>query len=85
MEFPDEIQEAIFNQHDLLNEEVSPYALLIGLASFMISGFSHAMSEEDMLATLPANVMERAGLKREDLAAALPELREACTALDEMF
>ncbi|UGA40162.1 HDOD domain-containing protein [Chromobacterium haemolyticum] len=60
--FPDEIQEAIFNQHDLLNEEVSPFALLIGLASFMTSGFNHDMSEEDMLATLPVSVMERAGL-----------------------
>ncbi|MGR2663724.1 MULTISPECIES: HDOD domain-containing protein [Chromobacterium] len=83
--FPDEIQEAIFNQHDLLNEEVSPFALLIGLASFMTSGFNHDMSEEDMLATLPVSVMERAGLHREALAEALPELREACTALDEMF
>ncbi|MBT2865835.1 HDOD domain-containing protein [Chromobacterium violaceum] len=83
--FPDEIQEAIYRQHDLLNDEASPYALLIGLTSFVVSGFRHGMSPEDMLAGLPDGVLERLGLDRERIAGEIDALQQSSTLVDELF
>ncbi|AXE29994.1 HDOD domain-containing protein [Chromobacterium phragmitis] len=83
--FPDEIQEAIYRQHDLLNEDASPFALLIGLTSFIVSGFRHGMSAEDMLASLPERVLERLTLDRELIADAMEPLRQSSTLVDDLF
>ncbi|MDF0604073.1 HDOD domain-containing protein [Neisseriaceae bacterium TC5R-5] len=83
--FPEEIQQAIYKQHDLLNEEVTPYALLIGLSTLLMAGFSHGMSEQDMLTTLPLPVLQRAGIPLEKLQLVMGDLQEACTQLSDMF
>ena len=83
--FPDAIQEAIYNQHDLLNEDASPYALLIGLSTFLVSGFRNEMGVADMLVSLPERVLERLGLGRERVEAAMEPLQQACTQVDDMF
>ncbi|OWY40987.1 HDOD domain-containing protein [Xenophilus sp. AP218F] len=82
--FPDEIQEAIYHQRELL-DDVSPYALLIGLASFVVSGFCHDMNESDMLRSLPLPVVERLRLDPERLAAAMGDLKTSSTLVDELF
>ncbi|UTH75800.1 HDOD domain-containing protein [Chromobacterium sp. IIBBL 290-4] len=83
--FPDEIQEAIYNQHDLLNEDASPYALLIGLATFLVSGFRNEMSVDEMLVSLPDRVLERLNLARETLSAEMENLKETATRTDDLF
>ncbi|KIA79987.1 MULTISPECIES: HDOD domain-containing protein [Chromobacterium] len=83
--FPDEIQEAILNQHDLLNEDASPFALLLGLTSCIVSGFRHGMPTEDMLASLPERVLERLNLDSERMEASIEQLQQASTLVDELF
>ncbi|POZ63097.1 HDOD domain-containing protein [Chromobacterium alticapitis] len=83
--FPDEIQEAILNQHDLLNEDASPFALLIGLTSCIVSGFRHGMPSEEMLASLPDRVLERLNLERERVESAIDQLQQSSTLVDELF
>ncbi|QEL57367.1 HDOD domain-containing protein [Chromobacterium paludis] len=83
--FPDEIQEAILNQHDLLNEDASPFALLIGLTNCIVSGFRHGMPSEEMLASLPERVLERLNLERERMENAIDPLQQSSTLVDELF
>ncbi|AVG15428.1 MULTISPECIES: HDOD domain-containing protein [Chromobacteriaceae] len=83
--FPDEIQGAIYRQHDLLNDEASPYALLIGLTSFVVSGFRHGMSPEDMLSSLPEGVLERLGLDSDRVAGSIEPLQQSSTLVDDLF
>ncbi|WP_434631427.1 HDOD domain-containing protein [Chromobacterium sp. CV08] len=83
--FPDDIQEAILNQHDLLNEDASSYALLIGLATFVVAGFGNGMTADEMLASLPARVLERLRLSRDTVKDAVDELQRASTLTDDMF
>ncbi|GGY09054.1 HDOD domain-containing protein [Paludibacterium paludis] len=84
--FPDAIQQAILHQHDLLKTaHNSPYAVLTGLSSFLVSGFNRGMSEDEMLAILPQSVIDALGIPGEALGAALPELKLASTTLDELL
>lgn len=84
--FPDAIQEAIRDQHNFVDSpSVSPYALLIGLASFIVAGFNNEMSNNDMLALLPGPALERLSVSSQTLEEAIDELRTASTLLDNLF
>jgi len=82
--FPDDMQQAIRDQHDLLGD-VSPYAVVVGLSAYLVAGFNHDMDEEDMLASLPWSVVDTLGIDKDAISAAIEDLREAGTAIDEMF
>ncbi|WP_293759585.1 HDOD domain-containing protein [uncultured Aquitalea sp.] len=82
--FPDDIQQAIRDQHDLLGD-VTAFAVLIGLSAYLVAGFNHGMSEDDMIATLPWKVVQRLNIGEEEMKAAIGELKTASTELDEMF
>ncbi|RQO67098.1 HDOD domain-containing protein [Aquitalea sp. FJL05] len=82
--FPDDIQQAIRDQHDLLGD-VTQFAIVIGLSAYLVAGFNHDMSEADMQATLPWAVVDKLGIDRDAINAAMGELKEACTGIDDMF
>ncbi|KJV29992.1 hypothetical protein VI06_09545 [Aquitalea magnusonii] len=82
--FPDDIQQAIRDQHDLLGD-VSRFAIVIGLSAYMVAGFNHDMSESDMLTTLPWSVVDKLGIERDALTGAIGDLKEACNGIDDMF
>ncbi len=84
--FPDSIQNAIRNQHDLSNHtHDSPYALLTGLSSFLVSGFNKGMTEAEMLDIVPQSLLDTLAISHDGLSAALPDLKAASTTLDELL
>jgi HD-like signal output (HDOD) protein len=84
--FPDAIQEAIRNQHNLVPPaDASPYALLIGLASYIVAGFNRGMSEQDMLETVPPRVVAALNISAEQLESAIGHLKEMSTQIDSLL
>lgn len=82
--FPDEIQEAIRNQHSIL-DDVSQYAHLIGLTSFVVSGFSHGMSEREMYQAIPRLILNSLNIDDQQLEEVMTDLKDASTMVDELF
>ncbi|MFN4236209.1 MAG: HDOD domain-containing protein [Vogesella sp.] len=84
--FPDAIQDAIRNQHNLVPPaDASPYALLIGLASYIVAGFNRGMSEQDMLETVPQRVVSALNISAEQLEGAIGHLKEMSTQIDSLL
>ncbi len=84
--FPDAIQDAIRNQHNLVPPaDASPYALLIGLASYIVAGFNRGMSEHDMLETVPQRVVSALNISAEQLEGAIGHLKEMSTQIDSLL
>lgn len=84
--FPDDIQQAIRDQH-LLGEpsQVSRYALLTGLSSCLVAGFNHGMSEADMLVALPLALLAELGVSASAMREALPQLKQVSTTVDTLL
>ena len=84
--FPDAIQQAIREQHNLADPgQLPPYALLIGLAAYIVAGFNHGMSEAEMQDTLPQHGLAALGVDEAALGDALPHLREVSTTVDNLL
>lgn len=84
--FPDEIQEAIRQQHNLTHPQlVSPYARVLGLAGFIVSGFNNGVSEADMLASLPTNLLTSLSIDIGELAGKMHDLQESSTTTDDLL
>lgn len=84
--FPDAIQQAIREQHNLADpEQLPPYALLIGLAAYIVAGFNHGMSEQEMQGTLPQHGLAALGVDEAELEDALPHLKEVSTTVDNLL
>ncbi|WP_174873449.1 HDOD domain-containing protein [Vogesella oryzae] len=84
--FPDAIQQAIRDQHHLAEpSQVSHYALLTGLSSYIVAGFNHGMSEAEMQAMLPLPLLAELGISEEKMAEALPHLKEVSTTVDALL
>jgi len=84
--FPDAIQDAIRNQHNLVPPaDASPYALLIGLASYIVAGFNRGMTEQDMLETVPQRVVSALNIPAEQMEASIGYLKEMSTQIDSLL
>lgn len=84
--FPDEIQAAIREQHRLHDPaQVSIYARLLGLASFIVAGFNNGSSESEMLGNMPEALIASMDIDPEKLAANISALRESSTVTDDLL
>jgi hypothetical protein len=65
--------------------DASPYALLIGMASYIVAGFNRGMSEQDMLETVPQRVVSALNISAEQLEGAISHLKEMSTQIDSLL
>lgn len=84
--FPENIVNAIGQQHPLGSRDDAPLlAVLVGLANQLVRDFNHKLDETQVTERIPAKVFEQLGLSNEQFSEALPELKEACTTIDDLL
>jgi HD-like signal output (HDOD) protein len=84
--FPQNIIDAIGQQHSLeAKDDAVPLATLIGLAKQMVNDFNQPLDEAAVQARIPAHTLERLGISLEQITNAMPELKEACTTIDNLL
>lgn len=84
--FPDEIQRAIQYQHEPLDcEPFSPYAALLALTTYIVSGFNRGATEAEMASVVPEKLLELLKLPHEQLVEMMAELKETSTMADDLF
>lgn len=84
--FPDTIVQAIGKQR--LHEQVADaplLATLIGLARQIVHGFNHQQNVTTVLADITSETLIRLGVSRERIEAAMPELRDTSTTIDDLL
>jgi HD-like signal output (HDOD) protein len=83
--FPETIQEAILHQYEPLEAQPpSPYAVLLALTTYIVSGFNRGVAEGEMATVLPEALLAPLNLTQEKLAELMPELKESSTVVDEL-
>ena len=84
--FPDQIQAAIREQNTLQDpSQVSPYALLLGLTTFIVSGFNRGSTENEVLESMPETLLAALNIEPEKLAEKIGALKESSTETDDLL
>jgi HD-like signal output (HDOD) protein len=82
--FPDDIMLAIRFQHEPLDyQPFSPYAALLALTTYIVSGFNLGVTETEMASVVPEKLLELLNLPHEKLVEIMPELKGTSTMTDD--
>jgi HD-like signal output (HDOD) protein len=83
---PDNIVSAIGKQHPLARQKEAPIlATIIGVSRQMVHEFNNDQSEAAMLAKISPETLAQLGLGAEEMAAAMPELKDTSTTIDDLL
>lgn len=84
--FPDIIIQAIDKQRPQNpSNAIPPLAALLGLARQIVHGFNHQQNEASVLADITDETLSLLGLTRERITAAMSDLKEVSTTIDDFL